>query len=153
MSVLHNLINTIENTQNISDELRENLDMLMYFTDSKIHQLSDKISFDLKNGKTTNNLTVPVCKVFQTYSESYAIVKIETIDIMKTITDVISGLVASPNKDMISNGISKLVANAIDSITGIGEGMQQEIKLCTAAPDYFAIARYDFAIFGAKNAR
>lgn len=109
MNVLHNLINTIENTQNISDELRENLDMLMYFTDSKIHQLSDKISFDLKNGKTTNNLTVPVCKVFQTYSESYAIVKIETTDIMKTITDVISGLVASPNKDMISMVLANLL--------------------------------------------
>lgn len=101
MSVLHKLINTIDNTQNISDELRVNLDTLMYFAGSKIHYLSDEISFDLKTGKTTNNLTVPVRKVFHTYSESYAIVKIETIDIMKTITDVISGLVASPNKDMI----------------------------------------------------
>lgn len=148
MSVLRDLINTVDNTQNVTDEVKENLHILMSLADNKVQQFSDEIMLDLKTGKTTDDMTIPITKITSKYMESRALTKDSTSDIMKEVTDVISGIVTDPSASNIINGIGKFAKKALDTIMGTGEGMEQEVKIYTVTPDYPAIVRYDFAIWG-----
>lgn len=91
---LRDIINSVDNSQQVADEVRENLHILMSLADSKVQQFSDEIVIDLKTGKTTDDLTVPITKVTHKYMEARAITKDSTTDVLEEISKTINGMIS-----------------------------------------------------------
>lgn len=150
MGKLRDIINSADNSKEIADDVRENLHILMSLADSKLKQFQDEIVMDLKNGKTTDDLTVPITKSVGTYSEARAVTADSTTDVLGEVANVIDSMVSDHSAKGVIGGIAGIAHHALDTIMGTGEGTEQETRLYMVTPDYPAIVRYDFA-FWARN--
>lgn len=152
MSVLRDIINTVDTTQGVTAEVKENLHILMDLADSKVKLFSDNIVLSLKNGKIAglDDLDVPVTKVTHKYMESRAYTSESTTDLMEKVTEVIGSMITEPNANNIVNGIGKMAKNMLDAVMGTGEGTEREATLYAVAVDYPVIVRLDFSIWGRK---
>lgn len=147
MGKLRDIIHSADNSQQVADEVRENLHILMSLAESKVQQFSDEIVIDLKNGKTTDDLTVPITKVTHKYMEARAITKDTTTDVLEEISKTINGVISDHSASGIVSGIASLAHNALNQVMGTGEGTEQEVRLYTVSADYPAIVRFDFAFW------
>lgn len=150
MGKLRDIINSVDNSAAITEDIKENLHILMSLADSKVQQFSDEIVIDLKNGKTTDDLSVPITKVTHKYLEARAITKDTTTDVLQEIGNTINSVISDHSASGIVSGIASLAHRALDTVMGTGEGTEQEVRLYTVSADYPAIVRFDFA-FWARN--
>lgn len=63
MAIARDFIKSIDSSDNIADEIKEALTLLIDMAQSKSDLFEQEIETDLKTGKTLDNLTVPITKV------------------------------------------------------------------------------------------
>lgn len=152
MSALRNVIKSVDNTDAKAAEIRENLKILMELAESKAQIFEDEIKLDLKTGKTTDDLTVPITKVVKTSIQYRATSSEKTSDILGEVSSSINDMISDHSASGIVAGISKIASTALNTIMGVGEGEEQVVKLYSVVADYPAIVRFDFAFWSRKIA-
>lgn len=150
MGKLRDIINSVDNSKEVAEDVKENLHILMSLADSKVQQFSDEIVIDLKTGKTTDDLTVPITKVTHKYLESRALTADSTTDVLDEVGKVINSVISDHSASGIVSGIAGLAHKALDTVMGTGEGTEQEVRMYTVSADYPAIVRFDFAFWARK---
>lgn len=145
MGKLSDVISEADKSQSIAEEVRENLHVLMSLTESKLQQFQDEIVMDLKTGKTSDDLTIPITKCVGTYAEARAITTEKTSDVLKKVGETIGNMVSDHSAKGIISGMAEIATQALDAILGAGYGMERNTRLYMVTPDYPAIVRYDFA--------
>lgn len=152
MSTLRKVIASVDNSDAKAAEIRENLKILMELAESKAQIFEDEIKLDLKTGKTTDDLTVPITKVVKTSIQYRATSSGKASDVLGEVSSSINDMISDHSAGGIVTGISKIATTALNTIMGIGEGEEQVVKLYSVVADYPAIVRFDFAFWSRKIA-
>lgn len=150
MSVIRDVINQVDNTDKKAAEIRENLKILMSLAESKAQIFEDQIQLDLKTGKTTDDLTVPITKVVNKQIQYRATSSSKSSDVLGELSTAINGMISDSSASGIVKGIAKIANSALNTIMGVGEGEEQVAKLYAVVTDYPAIVRFDFAFWARK---
>ncbi len=149
MGKLRDVIASADSSQKVTAEVRESLHMLMDLCEDQQKLFQNEIVMDLKTGKTTDDMTVPITKIIGSYSEAHCVVS-DKSDILKRVGEVVKTMVSDPSAEGITTGIATLANDALTAILGIGEGSEQKTQLYMVTPDYPAIVRYDLAFWSRK---
>ena len=150
MGAIRDIINTVDQSATVSTEIKENLDILMKLAESKAKNFEDDIILDLRTGKTTDSLTVPITMIARKEIEYRAITKSTTSDVIEEIGKSISGMINDPSASVIVGGIANIAGAALKTIMGTGEGTEQVARQYAVIADYPAIVRFDFAFWVRK---
>lgn len=152
MSKIRKVINSLDNSKEKAGEIRENLKIIMDLAESKAQIFEQDIQLDLKTGKTTDDLTVPITKVIGKTIEYRATASDKVSDVLGEVTSAIGGMISSGSAQGVINGIAKIATSALTTIMGVAEGEEQVVKLYSVVTDYPAIVRFDFAFWSRKIA-
>lgn len=152
MSTLRKVIDSLDNSDEKAAEIRENLKILMELAESKSKIFEDEIKLDLKTGKTTDDLTVPITKVIKTSVQYRATSSNKQSDVLGEVSTAIQDMISDSSATGIVSGIAKIANSALSTIMGVGEGEEQVVKLYSVVTDYPAIVRFDFAFWSRKIA-
>lgn len=156
MAIARDFIKSIDSSDNIADEIKEALTLLIDMAQSKSDLFEQEIETDLKTGKTLDNLTVPITKVLLKDMQCRAITAEDpNPDIQGIVKEDMAGMFSGDVS--ILNGISDIIVKAINIVVGTGEGTEMTRDFYLVAIEYPAIIRYDFKFWGravqAKNIR
>lgn len=150
MSVIRDIINQVDNTDQKAAEIRENLKILMSLAESRAQIFEDEIQLDLKTGKTSDDLTVPITKVVTKQVQYRATSSEKTSDVLGELSSAIQSMISDSSASGIVNGVAKIANSALSTIMGVGQGEEQVVKLYSVVTDYPAIVRFDFAFWARK---
>lgn len=150
MSVIRDIISKVDNTDQKAAEIRENLKILMSLAESKAQIFEDSIQLDLKTGKTSDDLTVPITKVIKKQIQYRATSSDKTSDVFGELSTAIQDMISDSSASGIVKGVAKIANSALGTIMGVGEGEEQVVKLYSVVTDYPAIVRFDFAFWARK---
>lgn len=151
MSTIRNAIQKADNTPDVTAETKENLKIIMDLAESKAKIFEDQIVIDLKTGKTTDDLTVPITKVVQK-SLDFRAVTSKSSSVIGELEKAITGMIDDHSTGGIVKGIASICNTALTTIMGVGAGEEQTVHLYSVVADYPAIVRFDFAFWGRKIA-
>ena len=124
MGKLRDIIDSVDKSKEIADDVRENLHILMSLADSKLKLFQDEITIRLKSGKTTDDLEVPITKVVGTYAEARAVTVNSTTDVLGEVSKVINSMVSDHSAQGIISGIAEIANTALTTIMGTGKGTE-----------------------------
>lgn len=150
MSTLRKIIDSIDGTDEKAAEIRDNLKVLTELAESKATIFEDEIQLNLKTGKTTDDLTVPITKVIKKSCHYRATTSSKTSDVLQEVTIAIQDMISDSSASGIVSGVAKIATSALNTIMGVGEGEEQTVKLYSVVTDYPAIVRFDFAFWCRK---
>lgn len=150
MSALRKVIDSLDNTDAKAAEIRDNLKTLMELAESKAKIFEDEIQLDLKTGKTTDDLTVPITKVVKKNIQYRATSSDKQSDVLGEVSTAIEDMISDSSASGIVKGVAKIANSALSTIMGVGEGEEQVVKLYSVVTDYPAIVRFDFAFWSRK---
>lgn len=150
MSTLRKIIDSVDASNEKAAEVRENLKILMELAESKAKIFEDEIKLDLKTGKTTDDLTVPITKVVKTSCHYRATTSGKASDVFGEVSAAIKDMISDSSAGGIVSGVAKVATSALNTIMGVGEGSEQTVKLYAVVTDYPAIVRFDFAFWCRK---
>ncbi len=151
MSTIRDAIKKADNTPDVSAETKENLKIIMDLAESKAKIFEDQIVMDLKNGKTTDDLTVPITKVSRRVVDFRAVTS-KSSSVIDELQKAITGMVDDHSASGIVKGVASICNTALTTIMGVGAGEEQTVNLYSVVADYPAIVRFDFAFWGRKIA-
>lgn len=146
MGALRNIVKSADSSQQVADEVKEALAMLVELAEQKAISAEEKIKLDLKTGKTTDDLTVPITKVIRSQTEYRAITASSPTNLIDDIKSSI-GEMFNGNAGIL-NGIAGIAKTALTSITGTGLGQESEVRFYNVVTEYPAIVRFDFYFWG-----
>lgn len=144
MGKLREIVDKADNTPGITEDVRESLHLLMSLAENKMNLLQDEIVMKLKDDKSPDALRVPITKIISTYVEARAITKEQTSEILLKVSKTIENMITDHSATGIVNGMAKLATDALDTVLGVGQGMERIVTTTMVTPDYPAIVRYDF---------
>lgn len=149
MSFIRDIVNSVDNSAEVADDIKESLSFLMSLAEAKGNFFEETIKADLISGKmsdTPDNLTVPITKVLQKSFECRAITAKSTKSIIEEIKNSMKNLFSGDPK--ILDGISGLINTALTAIMGAGYGEETLIKSYSVVVENCSIVRYDFSFWG-----
>lgn len=148
MGKLREMINNVDQSKETEKEIGEQLKILTSLGESKVTIFRGEIEASLKDGKTTDDLKVPITKVLGSYEEYRAYTKRSQEDLAK---DVIGSFKTMFNGGMqIADGIGSLITKSLGVLLGAGSGEELMKKEYFVIVEYPAIIRYDVAMW-ARN--
>lgn len=150
MSVIRDLIKQVDNTDQKAAEIRENLKTLISLAEAKATIFEEQIQLDLKTGKTTDNLKVPITLTVTSQVQYRATSSDKTSDVFGELSSAIQDMISDSSASGIVKGVAKIAGSALNTIMGVGEGFEQTVKLYSVVTDYPAIVRFDFAFWARK---
>jgi uncharacterized protein YjaG (DUF416 family) len=145
MGVLRNIVNDVDNSSEVQEEIKEALATLVELAEEKANTAEGNIKLDLQTGKTTDDLTVPITKVIQSKTEYRALTSNSgdiIDDISESLGEIFSGSAG------ILKGLSGIAKTALTAITGAGEGQENQTRFYSVVTEYPAIVRFDFYFWG-----
>lgn len=146
MSVVRDLVNSVDNSKEETEEVKESLHILMDLCESKASVFEENIKNQLLTGKTIDDLTVSITKVLTKDVEFRASTSNSNIgsEVATSVSNIFTGDVS------IAKGICNIVGKCFDALMGIGEGQEMEIRKYLVVAEYPSIVRYDFAFWSRK---
>ena len=145
MGKLREMISSVDQSKETEKEIGEQLKILTSLGESKVTIFRGEIEASLKDGKTTDDLKVPITKVLGTYEEYRAYTKRSQEDLAK---DVISTFKTMFNGGtQIADGIGSLISKSLSVLLGAGSGEELMKKEYFVIVEYPAIIRYDVAMW------
>lgn len=145
MGKLREMISSVDQSKETEKEIGEQLKILTSLGESKVTIFRGEIEASLKDGKTTDDLKVPITKVLGTYEEYRAYTKRSQEDLAK---DVISSFKTMFNGGtQIADGIGSLISKSLSVLLGAGSGEELMKKEYFVIVEYPAIIRYDVAMW------
>lgn len=145
MATIRKVIDTLDPSKEQEALIKEQLETLAQLAESRAQVDESQIIINLKDGKTTDDLRVPITKVIDSRKEYRVVVQETSSEIIEKIAESIKGMFQG--KDEIINSIAQLVGTALDAILGSGEGMEGKHEVYTVAVEYPAIIRFDFRMW------
>lgn len=145
MSKLRKIVNEADISKDVEEEVKEALSMLYNLSGEKIKSAEATIKENLLNGKTYDDLYVPITKII-THTTDCRAITTNSSDIINDITKSVGELFNG--NEGILNGISGIIDTAITAIVGAGEGQEHEKNIYNVVTEYPAIVRLDFYIWG-----
>lgn len=145
MGKLREMISGVDQSKETEKEIGEQLKILTSLGESKVTIFRGEIEASLKDGKTTDDLKVPITKVLGSYEEYRAYTKRSQEDLAK---DVISSFKTMFNGGVqIADGIGSLISKSLSVLLGAGSGEELMKKEYFVIVEYPAIIRYDVAMW------
>ncbi|MDE6750255.1 MAG: hypothetical protein K2K21_14520 [Lachnospiraceae bacterium] len=145
MGKLREMIRGVDQSNETEKEIGEQLKILTSLGESKVTIFRGEIEASLKDGKTTDDLKVPITKVLGSYEEYRAYTKRSQEDLAR---DVISSFKTMFNGgSQIADGIGSLVSKSLSVLLGAGSGEEMMKKEYFILVEYPAIIRYDVALW------
>lgn len=145
MGKLREMINSVDQSKDTEKEIGEQLKILTALGESKVTIFRGEIEASLKDGKTTDDLKVPITKVLGSYEEYRAYTKRSQEDLAK---DVINSFKTMFNGGtQIADGIGSLITKSLGVLLGAGSGEELMKKEYFIIVEYPAIIRYDVAMW------
>lgn len=145
MGKLREMISGVDQSKETEKEIGEQLKILTSLGESKVTIFRGEIEASLKDGKTTDDLKVPITKVLGSYEEYRAYTKRSQEDLAK---DVISSFKTMFNGGaQIADGIGSLISKSLSVLLGAGSGEELMKKEYFVIVEYPAIIRYDVAMW------
>ena len=145
MGKLREMISSVDQSKETEKEIGEQLKILTSLGESKVTIFRGEIEASLKDGKTTDDLKVPITKVLGPYEEYRAYTKRSQEDLAK---DVISSFKTMFNGGtQIADGIGSLISKSLSVLLGAGSGEELMKKEYFVIVEYPAIIRYDVAMW------
>lgn len=151
MGKLKDIIDKADKSQEVAEEVRESLNILMELSEMHMSNYYDALLADLKEGKIgdpSQQLRVPITYVVKEYKEVRAVTKDTATDLLPKILETVGQMVEDKSTDGILKGIGSIVQDALNTILGAGEGMETSTECYAVTVDYPAIVRYDFSFWG-----
>ncbi len=146
MSVLKTLIQSVDSTPQVEEAIKENLATLVELAESKSQIFESEIKQDLKSGKATDDLTIPITKVTAKKIEYRAVTKTSTSDFAKEVCNSLQKIFSGDGT--ILTGLGDMITEGLDTVMGAGEGEESECRSYYVVAEYPAIVRYDLAFWG-----
>lgn len=150
MSMIRDVINSMDNSDQKLAEIRETLQILTSLAASQAQIFREEIELDLRTGKTTDNLTIPITKIASKQEQYRATSSEKTSDVLGELSTAIQGMISDPSASGIVAGVSDIASSALNTIMGVAEGEEQTVKLYFVVADYPAIVRFDFAFWARR---
>ena len=145
MAKLREMISSVDQSKETEREIGEQLKILTSLGESKVTIFRGEIEASLKDGKTTDDLKVPITKVLGTYEEYRAYTKRNQKDL---VNNVISSFKTMFNGGtQIADGIGSLISKSLSVLLGAGSGEELMKKEYFVIVEYPAIIRYDVAMW------
>ena len=129
MSMIRDVINSIDNTDQKLAEIRETLQILTSLAASKAQIFQEEIELDLRTGKTTDNLTIPITKIASTQEQYRATSSEKSSDVLGELSTAIQGMISDSSASGIIAGVADIASSALNTIMGVAEGEEQTVKL------------------------
>ena len=143
MSVIKDVIASVDQKEQKAAEIKETLNLLNNYATEKAKIFEDTIDTSLRTAGTVENKTVPVTVKLASHQEIRVITKdTPDEDITSNIRDVLKD-VLSGSKDEVIDGLKGLIDTALRAILGTGEGDERQDSTYYIATDGLAIVRLD----------
>ena len=127
-------------------DVQEQLDILISLAKSQTEIFQQRIEASLKDGKISDDLTVPITKVLAKQLESRAVYKEGSGDIVTKVTDAFKQLFNGNGQ--IADAVGSIISTGIDAILGAGEGTEKIVETYYVVVEYPALVRYDISCWG-----
>jgi hypothetical protein len=147
MSLLQEVINTADASNEVEDVIKESLNYLLALAESRATIFEQAIEKDLDSGRTFDSLTVPVTRVLKKRTEYRAITAHTTTDVLDAVSSAIVDMVGNPSLELITSGIAGIASDILSTVIGVGAGQERAMTGYTVAPIFPAIVRFDFAFW------
>lgn len=143
MSVIKNVIASVDQKDQKAAEIKETLNLLNNYATEKAKVFEDTIDTSLRTAGTEENKTMPVTVKLASHQEIRVITKdTPDDDITKNIGAVLKE-VLSGGKDQVIDGLTGLINTAIEAILDTEEGDERQENSYYIATDGLAIVRLD----------
>ncbi len=146
MGKIKEIINGLDQSKDTEKEIAEQLKILTSLGESKVEIFRGEIEMSLKDGKTIDDLKVPITKVLGSFEEYRAYTKRTQDDLMNDVMESIQ-IMFSGNGHDITKGIGSLITKGLSVILGAGSGEEMVKKEYYVLVEYPAIIRYDIAMW------
>ncbi len=146
MGKIKEIINGLDQSKDTEKEIAEQLKILTSLGESKVEIFRGEIEMSLKDGKTIDDLKVPITKVLGSFEEYRAYTKRAQDDLMNDVMESIQ-IMFSGNGHDITKGIGSLITKGLSVILGAGSGEEMVKKEYYVLVEYPAIIRYDIAMW------
>lgn len=146
MGKIKEIINGLDQSKDTEKEIAEQLKILTSLGESKVEIFRGEIEMSLKDGKTIDDLKVPITKVLGSFEEYRAYTKRTQEDLMNDVMESIQ-IMFSGNGHDITKGIGSLITKGLSVILGAGSGEEMVKKEYYVLVEYPAIIRYDIAMW------
>lgn len=147
MSTIREIIKSADATPGVLAEVKENLKTLSELAEMKAEFFKKDIELDLKTGKTTDDLKIPITKVVQTMVEYRGLTADTQGSVLDRVRDAITGMISDHSTTGIISGITNSLSSVMDALMGTGMGEEMTRQAYTVVTDYPAIVRFDFAFW------
>lgn len=127
-------------------EVEKQLDILISLAKSQTEIFQQRIEASLKDGKISDDLTVPITKVLAKQLESRAVYKEGSGNIVTKVTDAFKQLFNGNGQ--IADAVGSIISTGIDAILGAGEGTEKIVETYYVVVEYPALIRYDISCWG-----
>lgn len=127
-------------------EVQEQLDILISLAKSQTEIFQQRIEASLKDGKISDDLTVPITKVLAKQLESRAVYQEGSKDIVNKVTEAFKQIFNGNGQ--IADAVGSIISTGIDAILGAGEGMEKTVETYYVVVEYPALIRYDICCWG-----
>jgi hypothetical protein len=145
MSVLKSVVQSVDSSPQVEEMVKENLNTLVDLAESKTEVFESEIKQDLKSGKATDDLTIPITKVLAKKLEYRAITQTSTSDFAKEVCGSLQKLFSGD--EPILTGLGNIITEGLDTVLGAGEGEEAECRSYYVVAEYPAIVRFDLAFW------
>lgn len=146
MGKIKEIINGLDQSKDTEKEIAEQLKILTSLGESKVEIFRGEIEMSLKDGKTIDDLKVPITKVLGSFEEYRAYTKRSQEDLMNNVMESIQIMFSGDSRD-ITKGIGSLITKGLSVILGAGSGEEMVKKEYYVLVEYPAIIRYDIAMW------
>lgn len=142
MSVIKDVLKNVDQTEDVSAEVKDTLHLLYDLSKEKAENFENKIDANLRTAGTPENRTVAVSSTLASHQEIRVITK-------KTANEDITDKVKTALKDIfkgkkkIVDGLAGLISTSLKVVLGEGEGTEQEEHAYYIATEGLAIVRLD----------
>ena len=127
-------------------DVQEQLDILISLAKSQTEIFQQRIEASLKDGKISDDLTIPITKVLAKQLESRAVYKEGSGDIVTKVTEAFKQLFNGNGQ--IADAVGSIISTGIDAILGAGEGTEKIVETYYVVVEYPALVRYDISCWG-----
>ena len=146
MGKLKDMINGIDQSKDTEREIGEQLKVLTALGETKVEIFKAEIEASLKDGKTMDDLKVPITKVLGSFEEYRAYTTRTQEKLMEDVSESITTMFGGGVNNIVS-GVSSLVTKGLNVILGAGSGEEMMKKEYYIVVEYPAIIRYDIAMW------
>lgn len=156
MGFINKVIDGLDTSKENYGKIKESLDLLVGFAEEKAVKFQNEVEDLLKIGRVESNtsLYLPITHVKKVIVQYRCTSPSGTSNIMKEITDAVTSLFEKGIAPIIINGISNILTEIDNDLTGIAKGTEKSYSAYAVGVDgnlaALSVMRTDFIIWSRK---